>query len=529
MKARTRSLAVPRRGGTLLASGQLQDAPWGDHGIAFVAGLTAAALTIVVVLFSAARGPHTLGALFDVGVWILGLVVLLTCFVSWRVIGRFDPFLFPAWFAVNLYAQTVLNVWWFDRTNVDAYFWLRVGDEFAWARVLLAFAVTMLAVLVGFRAGLGHRPETRVARRNWEPVDLRRAVFVMVLGVLPHLVIRDTGFAGTGDTTWTNYLFIADSLASVALISVVITAMREPTPWTIGIACGGALLEMFNYVYAGSKLFAVVLVWMVACWFYARRRLPVALTALGLAVIVILVPVVNVFRLNLFSNTGTVAGRFEQLVSAASAVAAHSFGESADETTVTMSSRQGCVFHYSGAIFTTHPDLRPFVGPEMFELFTESIVPRFIWWDKPTTHPELYLLGVQYQGLKQEGSFASIGVVADSYRTGGWPFVAVIALGIGLLGVALYRFGPLNRSVPGTALYILVTTTVLTYERSLFEEATSVLHVVIPALILARWLVPSSRSNALSISARLAAAGPAAASAGESRIPSLAAHRTSGH
>jgi hypothetical protein len=453
--------------------------------------LTAIAAVILTILATLTMGffePHILGGAFDFDVWVLGIVAILTCYAAWSLVGRVEPFLLPVWFAANLFVQVVVNVWFFGRTSSETYSWARVRDDLVWMEVLLAYGTSMCCVLIGFRAGLGRRVAASGAVTMKQAIDQKRATAVVVVGTLPTLLFRAADFAGTANTAWNNYLYVAGFLANVALLSFIITWLLKPSRWVFAVCCGGILAQMSSLVYAGTKTFAFVLIWIAICWFYARRRVPIRVIGGGVLAVILLVPVVNGFRSRLLSNSGASVERSTKLRSAMGTVLGQGLGESAGQTLDTMTSRQIGVFQYSAIILDSHPNPQPFVAGEMARLFADSLVPRIIWPEKPVEHPDLYMLGRRYQGWFGESSFATPGIVADAYRVGGWPFLAVFSFLLGLAGAGLYRFGPLRGHVAGTALYILAVTTVLTYDRGVFDLVMAMLQAVVPGILVAYWI-----------------------------------------
>lgn len=445
-----------------------------------------AAVTALALYCLTLAPRHVLGPRFDIAVWALGLVTVFLCQTAWRRLGRFDPFLLPVWFAVNLFVQVFATVWLFGRDDPFRYFWLG-QDGFPIAVKFLALSsVATVSLLAGFLTGSKFLKKRRKGTSSWGGFSLNRAIWV--LGVawgakVFTVFVSEIGFLGRGATVWTNYLYVLEFVSQVALLGVLLLWLKTRDRRAGLVVLVGLALEILPRLYAGSKSFVFPLIWVVACWFYARGRLPKKHLVLAVLVTAILVPVVNTFRHYLLREGGE--SRAVLFREATGEALSRGVGEGAEETLETAIRRQSGVFHFSAAIVAAHPDQQPYVAADMVELIAASLVPRVFWPSKPTAYPELYLLGMRYMGTAQEYSFATPGLISDLYRTGGWPLTVLGGFGVGWLAVLLYRAGPGSENIAGIAFYVLIATSVLTYDRGLYQIVMATLHVGVPGYLVA--------------------------------------------
>jgi len=136
-----------------------------------------------------------------------------------------------------------------------------------------------------------------------------------------------------------------------------------------------------------------------------------------------------------------------------------------------------------------HPGLRPYVGLDMISYFASQVIPRVFWPGKPVGHSELYLIATSYLGAPNDLSFATPGQFADAYRAGGWLFV-VLWFGImGASGAWLYQRGPRQGSLAGTAFYLLMLTSFLTYDNHVMRTLLELLKFGFPIWILTMYVL----------------------------------------
>jgi hypothetical protein len=181
------------------------------------------------------------------------------------------------------------------------------------------------------------------------------------------------------------------------------------------------------------------------------------------------VPTVNTFRANLYvAGYDRAAGagfgdRLPILLSSLGSTMSNPLSGLAQQTRTTFERRQGSLLEITAAIMSVHPKIKPFVGPDLIATFAEQAIPRILWPGKPSGHPELYLILSAYLGLPDH-SWATPGQFADAYRAGGWLLVVLWFCSLGALMAWFYTRGPGTGDLGGTAFYLLMLTSFVTYD-----------------------------------------------------------------
>jgi hypothetical protein len=417
---------------------------------------------------------HAFGVGFEaaaasLGVWLAMLVVWWS-----RQRGKLDPFELPVWFSLNVYVQVVLNVWLLQRDRLPSIPWL--GDNYSRSMpmAVILFGVSLTAMWLGYvwafrRLGRGIQRLQPVARAMrvsnvvaiWF-LSWAVTVFSTLSGISGYLV---TGLGSSSN--WLNYFYFVDIIRGAATAALVIHHFRHPTLvgwlWFLLVVMSEFSLSLV----AGSKGFAMALIWLAMYVYYATGKLPKRWLALGFVTVVFLVPVVNNFRqslqaLDLGGGVG-LEDRTQALGSVLARTVVQPLTSLFKTTTETFERRQGYMLDITASVMVLHPGKMPFVGIAMIDYFVPQLIPRVLWPSKPLERPSLYLITTTYGGAPSEYSFTEIGMAADSYRAGGWVFVVIWFFVLGVLAAWLYLRGPGRGGLAGTVFYVVMITQFLLY------------------------------------------------------------------
>jgi hypothetical protein len=443
-------------------------------------------------------GSHRLGDAFELAA--AGLGILVAGMVYWwaRRRGRLDPFDAPVWFSVNAYGQVVLNVWILQRDQGFSGYVSSMTTESAPAMAVFLMGVGLLAFWGGYLAAtrfLSSRPrpvQHRPGKPRWRLIILLWFV-CEVLEVLS-VISGGSGYLALGASIWTNYLAFAAHLGDLATFLLLLQHFRYPRTigwlWLFALVATNVSLGLVM----GTKSAVFVLLYAVMAIYYVRRRLSVRWLAVGFLALLVIVPTVNTFRANLYAagfdrTAGAAFGdRVPILHSSLASTLSNPLSGLAEQTRDTFEQRQGSLLEITVAIMAVHPTLRPFIGLDILAYFAEQTIPRVFWPGKPAGHPNLYLILSSYLGLPDH-SWATPGQFADAYRAGGWPFVIIWLSLLGALSAWFYSHGPRTGDLAGTAFYLLLLTSFVTYEDHIVTTTMEFLKFGVLLLLANRYLL----------------------------------------
>jgi len=414
--------------------------------------------------------PHVYGLIFELtaaglGVWLV--ILMLWWSRRW---GKFDLFEPPVWISLNLYLQVVLNVWLLQRDRIPTIPWVRENYATAMPAAVVLFGIA-LTILWGAYAWAYNRLSNRRVKLAASRMRLQAVMLIWVMGWLVGImsvVAGTSSYLGGGGSVWSNYLAFIEIITDAATAALVIYQFRRPS--TIGWVWLGVvvLTDIGLPLVAGSKGFALSLLWLVIYIYYATNRLPKRWLAVGFVVVVLFVPVVNQFRNILWkvgeSQAASFTGRLEALGDAMSTTLSQPVSSAVESTRQTFEQRQGNMLDLTASVLYLTPAQLPYAGPEMAQYFFQQIIPRVIWPDKPTDRPQIFYTTSTYGGAPSEYAFTEIGLAADSYRAGGLPTVAIWFVLMGLFCAWLYHYGIVRGGTAGIVFYVTVLLHIIRYE-----------------------------------------------------------------
>lgn len=422
--------------------------------------------------FSALLGPHALGVAFDIGAPLLGLWLGILIWLWARRRGKFDPFEPPTWISLNLYIQVVANVWLLQRDEPSAIPWL-ADNPGAYGMAVLLFGAGLTAMWLGyallfnwlsmnkrFQPASQRTPRLGIASAIWV-TGTAVAIFSTLSGTSTYLG-RNVGAASS------NYFYFMDMVTKTAAAILVINHFRRPTAagrwWLVAVVGLSIGLGLFS----GSKVFLLDILWLIMLIYYAKGKIPVRWPALLLITLVFLVPVVNTYRILLFSfDTGAGVGapdRMQALGEAFGASVTQPVSSAVDASRDTFEKRQGSLLHISASAIYLHPRYLSFVGRQMAEFLAPQLIPRVFWPSKPDPPESLMRKTTIYTGAPFETSLSTMGQIADSYRAAGWLGTALWLWLLGAFAAWLYIQGPYRNSFPGTVFSVTVLSQILRYD-----------------------------------------------------------------
>ncbi len=458
-----------------------------------IASGTFIALALLIPLLNTEGSPvrvgaHSLGVSFELAAAGLGIVVAgLVFWWSYRR-GRFDPFELPVWFSLNAYGQIVFNIWILQRDLRFRPFVASMATETLPALAVLLMGVGLVALWVGY-AFVTRVLESRPVRSEPVPGNPRwvltmGAWFVCKLLEILAVVSGATGYLAQRGSVWSSYLAFFLHLGNLTAFVMLIQHFRHPRLigwlWLLGMTATNIFLGLVM----GTKGAVYVLLYAVMAIYYARRRLSARWLAAGFLALVVSVPAVNTFRANLYdagfdrSQGAGFAERLPILLSSLNETLSNPLSSLAEQTQGTFEQRQGGVLEITVSMMAIHPKVQPYVGLDMLSGIAQQLIPRFLWPGKPAGHLDLYLILSSYLGIPDH-SWATPGQFADAYRTAGWPFVVVWFLLLGGLMAWFYVRGPASGDLAGTAFYLLMTASFLTYENHLNNTTLEILKFAI--------------------------------------------------
>jgi hypothetical protein len=149
-----------------------------------------------------------------------------------------------------------------------------------------------------------------------------------------------------------------------------------------------------------------------------------------------------------------------------------------ESTKDTFEIRQGSMLEITASTMVLHPSTIPFLGSDMIKYFFTQLIPRLIWPTKPTERNPLFMITTSYYGASEEYGFSSIGLFADSYRIGGWPFLIIWFALCGIFSAWLYRAGPRSGYTPNVIFYIVMLQGIIYYDTEVTTILLRLVHFV---------------------------------------------------
>jgi hypothetical protein len=451
------------------------------RAMALFLSLTFFFLGFFLIIFMAQQSSlrtHLYGISFELISFSLGLVLVIIIGAWVKLNQRFDPFEFPIWLSMNVYIQVIMNVWLLQRDRGSSIPWL-INNPSTLTLAVVLFGVSLVMLWTGYilvyrwTDGSKQMPKTKR-----EVVNISHTYLVWFVTWLIGIYVTLAGigsYLGSGissNLAWLNYYQFAAVIGSAATATLTILHFKKPSraSWMWSSVVLGS--QIILSVIAGSKSFVLLLIWFVMYFYYARRSLPRFWVIVAGMLVILLVPVVNRYRVELHaldSGKGvSLAARVNALADSVAETTSQPLQSSFESTKNTFQVRQGSLLEITASVLALHPDRMPFVGTEMVNEFFPQLIPRVFWPEKPVSLSPLYKITTVYTGAATEYSFSSIGLSADAYRAGGWITVIIFFFLLGGLLAWLYRIGPQSGSLAGTVFYTTLLSNLILYDKDVF-------------------------------------------------------------
>ncbi len=450
--------------------------------------------------------PHAFGLQFDLLCVLLTISLVIILIVYYLKRKKIDLFEFPVWFSLNIYIQVILNVWLLQRDFQFYSPWTVYNPEkIAVHTVLLVWGsliIVWLAYFLGIRH-IDHKTEPRIIDNPVPRLKLMGVVWFLTWLIDVYFTV--TGAQGylssQNNFTGGNYIFFVNLINDLLTFNLMINYFKTPTNlgkiWIIFACSSGLLIGLI----LGTKSAIFVFLYLVMSYFYAHNRLPKKFLIVGFVVLLFIVPIVTTFRINLFnsgysrSSGASIVERIPVLQKTITDIFDHSIVDLVGQTQTNFETRQSSIFEVTAAFLVVHPKIQPFVFVDLLESIATTIIPRFIWPDKPTARPNIYNISTNYLGAKQELSFAASGQIADAYRIGGILFLIIWLVFIAWFTSILYKAGPAEGNIYGTGFYLLVITTIITYDDDVFSTLMRLLQFGIILFIMNKYVFFNHKSS----------------------------------
>lgn len=436
---------------------------------------------------------HSLGLGFEIvsHLYIIFSILVVIAWFAYR--SRTDLFEYPVWFVVNFAAQVVFSVWLLQRNfeprnpllqDPPTYFTQAIllmffSSFFLWVGYALVLSFLRNREELGFRGLAANKAKTDDQVTEEPRMGLifivwavTQALLLMVTlsGALP-LFLR-----GAAINILQNYIYFIELINLTTFLILLWHFFKNPSPQGYAWLAMAVLFRVTADLFIASRASVLFFVYILCVYYYVKRRIPIRWILGGLIVGLFFVPLVNDFRDSLVRSTlgintlNRADVRAELLAGSFQEVTNSPIAELLVEFLELFQTRQSRELGVMATFIEVHPDPRPFVMGEMLESVALRLIPRFIWLDKPTERPELYLILSQYYGASGDFSFVRVNGFADSYRMGGLPFSAIYFLSLGAFMAVLYFRGPYRGHERNTIFYIYMIHLVLPYHVH-FSEA----------------------------------------------------------
>lgn len=437
---------------------------------AFAAGLA----TLAMLALGFKYKPHVLGAEFELASGGLGLWLLLIILLWAGRQGRLDPFELPTFISLNVYGQMILPTWLLIRDRIPVIPWLQSepGPKMTLGVLLIGFGLTCMWVgyiwmSLRMTRNAGPRPSGFGLFRTQPTLVLW---FVTWSISFLSIVAGAQGWAGQiQGFLWGNYLGFIDMIAWTASIVLALHFFRNPSKFGWIWLALMVVTRLYATLLVGSRGAVFVFLGVIMVFYYTRRRLSIRWLTVAVFALIFLSAAGTAIRENLSRrDTGRGVGfteRIEVVIESLLEVTDRSMESLFGQTRELILGRQSSLLDITASVVYVHSRSQQYVGEDFMEYIGIQLIPRLIWRSKPTSVP-LYDISGLYYGFQTAG-LSAIGLFGDSYRIGGWVATGMILGLIGMVSAWLYQRGPGLDDSAMIALYLTVTTRIITYDTNL--------------------------------------------------------------
>jgi hypothetical protein len=407
------------------------------------------------------------------GILILGILLVLFTIQWARSRGKLDIFEFPSWISINIYVQSVLSVWFFYNKIDQIYPSLR-GNYNNWLfQAILLIGISLGSIWIGYSLTSGYLVKKSFKSSNISrTLNLRMAIIIWVilwLFITYSVFSNLLGWGGTLIGVWSNYLAFVQVLYLATSAALLLHHFRNPTPlgwvWLI-IAL---IFTGINGVAIGTRAVVLYFIYIFILAYYATGKYKWSWLIIGAIALVILVPSASVLRDQLpqYRAVGS-EERLYSTINSIDTIIEEPIDKLITQVANLFATRQGGLFLITASVMRIHSGGQSFVGMKLLDEFVIGLVPRVIWRAKPAGITDLYSISTNYADALSETTYSEIGIIADTFRAGGWFFAIFIFVILGSFMGWLYWKGPFMKRDEWIVFYFLMLT-IITFSRPLIE------------------------------------------------------------
>jgi len=391
--------------------------------------------TIVILWVTRTSPVTTLGVLYA----FLLLLLPWASFLSWRQQNRRGlpvfamlGFVYWWWFAVGMF--------WLERTLGFGFGRRIIHSESVDAALLLAL-VGVACMGVGMRVQVTPLPPSRHLELDDKEISWHYVRFVLVAATLVSLAPGAYSVLGSNGQNIVNIL--VSTVPTVALLLVLRKCLTDK---------GSRLDRVLLWVYfpvrivsglASGWLGSVVGVGFICgvMYFLVRRKIPLTTVAISVVAVLFLQVGKKEFRAS-YWNQGEAGGVVERATSWLSGSASkwseamNSTGNDSSRELSSESLERTSLLPQVAHVLDVTPSQIPFQGGGSYSYMAISLIPRFVWPDKPSVNDANRHYQIVY-GLSTARDVNSvnigIGCLTEAYISFGWVGVICIMFAIGII------------------------------------------------------------------------------------------------
>lgn len=414
-----------------------------------------------------------MGGRLEWAIILFGVIASLVIFWWTRRRGKTDIFEFPTWITINIFSQAILSVWLFYDRLQAIYPSLRSNFEVWLLQALFLISGGLLFLWMGYSIILSrliHRRVDRITSNRVLNLRVASGIWIILWSFLSiSAFVNFLGWGGVAIGTWSNYLAFFQLLFMATSGALLIYHFRNPSllGWIWLVI--GLSTSILNGVAIGSRGAVLYIVYVFILAYYATGQYKWRWIVVGILTLLILAPAASLLRTQLprYSSVNP-QDRLGVTFKSIQSIMAQPVGKVYSQVVDLYARRQGGLFLITASVVRQHPGIRPFVGDELFSEFLVGLVPRIFWLSKPIGVSKLYSISTTYADAPTEATFSEIGIFADTYRVGGWPFLAIFLFLVGVFMGWLYYRGPFINNDYGIVLYFLLLI-IIAYNRPFLE------------------------------------------------------------
>lgn len=411
----------------------------------------------------------------EFSILLVGLLFLFLIVLWFKRTKYKDIFEFPVWISLNVFVQGILSFWLVFDDEARLFPTIKFNFDY-W--ILLALGVLCYGVIfiwVGYYLGNKIFSKKSYRQDNQKPTSIIRKNTAYILWVIlwvlyiASVLLNFFGWGGTAIGSWSNYINFIKILYDATTIAIMLSHFKSPTKfgwiWLLLVIVSNTV----SGIAVGTRTAAFFLLTIFMVSYYAKRRYKWVWVAIGVILLFISASAATEFRNRLQQYQPL---RSENRLSIAFDSISFSLNKSIvellKENIDIFGERQSSLLMVTASVIRQHPQIWGYVWKDMITNISTGIIPRVIWLEKPSGVSKLYSISTLYTGAATERTFSEIGIIADSYRTGGLVFLTATSMLLGLFMSYIYMKGLILNQDNYLVFYILLLS-LITYNRTLAD------------------------------------------------------------